>query len=218
MGTACRTIDGEADLLLGGLYLSLGLHNEAGRALRDAADARRARRRAQPRLVLSRARSGTRAAISTAPSDALAQVAARCRADLEAERMHLLANCADAPGALSTKRSRCSTAGTGAASSRLDGLRALQPGRGAGAQGAWSPRRTRSSTRSARWNRGRRRAAGAAGQGQPRARLRLSAERTSRRRRSPCCERVRLDGPQSEQGAARRGLGAMRRRTSSRRR
>ncbi len=44
----------ESQLLLGGLYLSLGLHNEAGKRFEAAADSADAGRRAQSRLVLSR--------------------------------------------------------------------------------------------------------------------------------------------------------------------
>ena len=85
-GAACRTTRRRAQLLLGGLYLSLGLHNEAGEALRDAADASQCPRACAIAPGSISARSGTRAAISIAPSAPSAKCRAGCPPELEAEQ------------------------------------------------------------------------------------------------------------------------------------
>ena len=76
----------------GGLYLQLGMHNEAGTALRGAAERRRAGRRCATAPGSTWRRSGTSAATTTAASRRSAASRASSRRELEAERTNLLVN------------------------------------------------------------------------------------------------------------------------------
>ena len=192
----------DAELLRGGLYLSLGQHREAReifeRLLADAAT--------PPGCATgpgsTSARCSTPPACSRNRTGAALRSAGTLTDGLEAERHLLIAQGLLYRAALRPGRSPSSRAGRDRA---LAGLRAVQPRRRAGAGG-----RARARPRAARRvgpDRDRvARAHGAARQGQPRDRLRAAAG--GRARGSARRARARAAvGPAVEQGAARRRLG-----------
>jgi hypothetical protein len=112
------------DLLAGGLYLQLGMHNEAGRALRiTAGSGRPGQREARSGLVLPR-QGLVCARLLRSHCRALQRIEGTLPpAELEAERC-TCGERADAPGAFRRRASPCSPLATPA---DWDALRALQP-------------------------------------------------------------------------------------------
>ena len=126
--------DAETNLLLGGLYLSLGLHNEAGERFETLLTQSVPEACATAPGSIS-ARSGTCAVISTAPNAPSRKCRAGSRRISKPSALHLLSNILmrqqrfdEAIALLNAWRGRKDQI-------RLAGLRAVQPGRGAGAQG-----------------------------------------------------------------------------------
>ena len=195
--------DAESQLLLGGLYLSLGLHNEAGKRFEAAADAGHARRAcATARGSISR-RSGTRAAISSAPSRRSARCRAGCRRQLEAEKQHLFANILlrlgrfdEAVALLQNWRGPADWMAYAQFNLGVALVRDEQARRGGSVPRAGRHARDRAPG-----------AAGAEGSRESRARLRAPAgERAAAGARSAAARAAQR--PVFEQGAARHGLGA----------
>ena len=126
--------DAETDLLLGGLYLSLGLHNEAGERFETLLT------QSVPEGVRNRAwfylgKIWYARGYLDRAERAIKEVQGRLTPDLEAERMHLLSNILMRQQRFDEAIALLNSWKRPQGSVRLAGLRAVQPGRGAGAQG-----------------------------------------------------------------------------------
>jgi tetratricopeptide (TPR) repeat protein len=184
--------EGEAELLLGGLYLSLGEHVEAGKIFEALLNSNTSAKRCATRPGSIWARSGISAAICEESERACAGVG-QDQPRISAERYMLLAQ-------LMLREQRYDDAIAAlerlARPARLDRLCAVQPGRGAGAQGPTARRHLRISTGRAAW----RPAARNCCPCEDKANLALGFALLQAQRPAdakPILERVRLEGPYS---------------------
>ena len=129
----------EAELLKGGLYLSLGEHEEAGRIFKRTAQRQRAARRRAIAPGSTSRRSGTSATICSRPRRRLRSIRGALPGDLEAGASSARSAGADVPRSLRRRDPRTRALAAGRRRRMLVGVCALQHRRRAGAQGP--PRR-----------------------------------------------------------------------------
>ena len=196
--------DAETDLLLGGLYLSLGLHNEAGERFETLLT------QSVPEGVRNRAwfylgKIWYARGYLDRAERAIKEVQGRLTPDLEAERMHLLSNILHAPAAL--RRSHRAAEQLEGPPGQSDWLAYAQYNLGValvrkGLVAEADPFLTAVGTLES----GRRELRSL----RDRANLALGyayLQNNQPELAKPVLQRVRLDGPYLEQGAAGRGLG-----------